>query len=445
MFLLFLQLLNLIRTAVWGRVWRSWITWEQAKETGTSVRESEHRIDVRLFLNEYPRWELGTPHQSVILHKMFLHAAESGQKEVECMVCWGSTSEPDPEAGHSTMELVGYQTSHKEIQDIYQSVYLQWRPPGLHSCGDQLRRRTIWDILSSLKDQLHRHGYPATTGEDPKPQEEWGSRPNRWEPYEEALRAACQRALDTTETLQGDIERLSQRVRDRWQTRSQTCSQSHSKSHSRSRSRSHSRAHSQSHPQSGSQSRRPRSPNGPLPGRRVTFREPEVEPNSEVSAEDYSSESSVSDVETWLEWQAQQLVTFNHWDVVQGLGVIHLGSTSRWPQTTLFSHMLSPPVAGQDFMETTTVTASPIAEEDVTRCTTPLSGTERENRYLLVVTASVGQLNLGPSGNNHERSTADPHDENTFWNPQMAATFSGSTRSASYGGTTVKELNEWRT
>ena len=24
-------------------------------------------------------------------------------------------------------------------------------------------------------------------------------------------------------------------------------------------------------------------------------------------------------------------VTFNHWDVVQGIGAIHLGSTSRWP------------------------------------------------------------------------------------------------------------------
>ena len=32
---------------------------EQAKETGTSVRESKCRIDVRLFLDEYPRWELG--------------------------------------------------------------------------------------------------------------------------------------------------------------------------------------------------------------------------------------------------------------------------------------------------------------------------------------------------------------------------------------------------
>ena len=56
---------------------------------------------------------------------MFLHTAEWGQKEAECMVHQGhqgSTSEPDLEAVHSTMELLGYQTSHKEIWDIYQCL-----------------------------------------------------------------------------------------------------------------------------------------------------------------------------------------------------------------------------------------------------------------------------------------------------------------------------------
>ena len=134
----------------------------------------------------------------------------------------------------------------------------------------------------------------------------------------------------------------------------------------------------------------------------------------------------------------QEYATFNHWDVVQGLGVIHLGSTSQWPQTTLFSQMLSLPGEGQDFMEATSHTASPIAEEDMTRCTIPLSETERESQYLLVITASVGQLNMGPNGNNCKRSTVVPHDENTFWNPQMAVMFSACTGAVSYGGATVK-------
>ena len=50
---------------------------------GLSVREAEGRIDTKLFLSEYPWWELGAPHWSVILHEMFLYAAEQGQKEAE--------------------------------------------------------------------------------------------------------------------------------------------------------------------------------------------------------------------------------------------------------------------------------------------------------------------------------------------------------------------------
>ena len=38
------------------------------------------------------------------------------------------------------------------------------------SCGDRLRREMIQDILSSLKDQLHRCRYPVTAGEDLEPQ-----------------------------------------------------------------------------------------------------------------------------------------------------------------------------------------------------------------------------------------------------------------------------------
>ena len=86
--------------------------------TGISVRETECQIDIGLFLDEYPQWELGTLHWSVILHEMCLHAVNRVQKEVEHMVCQGyqgSTMGPDPQAGLSAMELVGYWTSCKEI------------------------------------------------------------------------------------------------------------------------------------------------------------------------------------------------------------------------------------------------------------------------------------------------------------------------------------------
>ena len=107
------------------------------------------------------------------------------------------------------MELVGYWTSHKEIHNIYHSVYLLRRPPGLPPCEDQWRRRAIRDILATLTSWLHCCGYPATTGEGQESKEEWLSGPNRRESYEEVLGVACQRALETVEVLQGDVERLS--------------------------------------------------------------------------------------------------------------------------------------------------------------------------------------------------------------------------------------------
>ena len=114
---------------------KSQTTREWAREVGLSIREAEQRVDAELFLDEYPRWELGAPHQSVILHEMFLHTAEQGQKDAERLIHPDSVSRPDLEADQSAMEFMGYQTSHKEIQDIYHSVYLLRRSPGLPPCG----------------------------------------------------------------------------------------------------------------------------------------------------------------------------------------------------------------------------------------------------------------------------------------------------------------------
>ena len=61
------------------------------------------------------------------------------------------------------------------------------------------------------------------------------------------------------------------------------------------------------------------SPDGPLSGRRVTFRNPKAETSSERDAKDYSTEPSVSDMETWLEWQAKQLGTPTWWTELQAI------------------------------------------------------------------------------------------------------------------------------
>ena len=58
---------------------------------------------------------------------------------------------------------------------------------------------------------------------------------------------------------------------------------------------------------------------------------------------------------------------------------------------------------------------------------------------MLVVTSSVGQLNLGPDGNN---ARALPGSGNVLQNLQMSAVFPPPCRAISYGGATMKELNE---
>ena len=40
-------------------------------------------MDVDMFLDGYAKWEVGSPHRSIILHEMFLYAMEQEWKEVE--------------------------------------------------------------------------------------------------------------------------------------------------------------------------------------------------------------------------------------------------------------------------------------------------------------------------------------------------------------------------
>ena len=103
---------------------------------------------------------------------------------------------PNPKADQSAMELVGYQTSRKEMQDIYHSMYLLWRCPGSPSCGPLRRRRAIQDILSSLQARLQRQTYSAETkGLGAHGRERVGTEPPQ--SYEAVLWATHQKALET--------------------------------------------------------------------------------------------------------------------------------------------------------------------------------------------------------------------------------------------------------
>ena len=148
-----------------------------------------------------------------------LPSGAGGGREVYLMRPPVQPTKAWPRGGPTHHETCGYQTSHKEIRDLYHSVYLLRRSPDPLHCGPQQRREAIWDILSSLRSPLHWQVYPIAAKEDT-----WGavtksgSRPRgREDPHEEALqeaRTVCQRALEAAQVLESNIERLRQGLRD---------------------------------------------------------------------------------------------------------------------------------------------------------------------------------------------------------------------------------------
>ena len=105
---------------------KSLIVKEWVNTEGLSVREVEHHIDVKMFLEGQAGWEVDSPHHPIILNEMFQHAMEQGQKEAEYMICWGcqhSLPKLDPKADISVIQLVGSQTSWEELKSPYHEVW----------------------------------------------------------------------------------------------------------------------------------------------------------------------------------------------------------------------------------------------------------------------------------------------------------------------------------
>ena len=78
-------------------------------------------------------------------------------------------------------------------------------------------------------------------------------------------------------------------------------------------------------------------------------------------------------------WEAvKEYVTFNHQDVIRGLG------TDEEPQATIFSQVLSSPSKDQEAGRATTHATGTAAKHTIS-----LARTEMENSCLLFITASV--------------------------------------------------------
>ena len=128
-----------------------------ANAEGLSVRDTECHMDMDMFLDGFTGWEVGSPHNPIILHKMFQYTMEQGWKEVEWMFCWGhwhGLLKLDPKAGISTVWLVGPQTSKEEFRALYYEVYKLRRLPGSPPWELEWMEEMATEIVSSLKDHL---------------------------------------------------------------------------------------------------------------------------------------------------------------------------------------------------------------------------------------------------------------------------------------------------
>ena len=113
-------------------------------------------------------------------------------------------------------------------------------------------------------------------------------------------------------------------------------------------------------------------------------------------------------------------IVFTNWGLLQDLGRVNPGAMNWWPQPSLSSRIV-PPLGDEpseldtDFTEATTQTASLAAScLELLRHITPPGGMEEENQYLLVITTSIRQLNLGTVGDNFGESSAAPPGGDTF-------------------------------
>ena len=141
-------------------------------------------------------------------------------------------------------------------------------------------------------------------------------------------------------------------------------------------------------------------------------------------------------------------IMFTSWDILWGLGRVNPGAMNQWPQTSSSSRVVlplgnKPSELDTGFTEATTQTASPATTNvEPIRHITPPVGMEGENQYLLVVTASIGQLSLGSASDDLKESSTAPPRGDTFQNPCIAAVLSESTRAVGYRGATMKELED---
>ena len=143
----------------------------------------------------------------------------------------------------------------------------------------------------------------------------------------------------------------------------------------------------------------------------------------------------------WVEcmrelWQTVwEFVNITYRDVMQGLEIEKCEDSCLG--ATIFSQVLANPINEPRVVEDSPHQEPPPKDEAIW-CASPPQGLEQHERYVLVVTLSVGWLDLGAGGNNIGESQGG---RSLFWNPWMLAIFPPPRAASHYRGATLTKLD----
>ena len=119
----------------------------------------ERQLNVKVFLDEIPKWEPGWPHYLLLYQKMFVHAMAAGLREYQQGIHgrhWQASFERSPKLEVSAMGQLTPQATHEELPSF---VYQLKRDPGEVQCSENMMEQTHIEILETLKECLwHRWG-----------------------------------------------------------------------------------------------------------------------------------------------------------------------------------------------------------------------------------------------------------------------------------------------
>ena len=161
---LYLQLYDLLSLRYGDQVQRTQAAQDFAEENNTSIHEEECQIDIGLFLDEYPRWELGTPHRAIICTKCFYTPLIRGRKR------WSKWSTGAAAAVYMTLILsrpichgvsgIPYTPKRDERHlSEHLSVAKGPKPSPLVELNQEERQSRTYFLL---KSRLHRCGWSTT-------------------------------------------------------------------------------------------------------------------------------------------------------------------------------------------------------------------------------------------------------------------------------------------